>query len=209
MVRKRMKLGEMLLAAGLIDVAQLEQALHHQYRNGRCRLGATLVNLGFLSEEVLLNFLSEHLRLPRIDLAKCAIPESMLAYIPAEKAWEFRALPVNLQEMHGTIYLLVAMADPTNLDVIDALQFMTGCRVRTALAFDSTVEEALVRYYGQHPDHAPPAEADREEASAAELAPLVQAIRPPLATAEERMQELLKILLDKGILTLREYDRLK
>jgi type IV pilus assembly protein PilB len=205
MAQKRMKLGEMLLNAGLINETQLEEALAYQRRCATGRLGATLVELNFLSEEVLLDFLSEHLKLPRIDLSRRRIPEDMLAYIPAEKAWEFRAIPVDLREMHGTIYLLVAMADPTNLDVIDALQFMTGCRVRTALAFDSAVEQALKRYYAPCTD---PSVAAEVAARPAEL-PAVTVTRPSIGTTEERIQELLKILLEKGILSLRDFDRLK
>ncbi len=208
MAQKRMKLGEMLLDAGLIDAKQLDMALAHQRSRGGGRLGATLVRLECLTEEELLNFLSAQMKLPRIDLSRRSIPEDLLAYMPAEKAWEFHALPVDLKEMHGTLFLLVAMADPTNLDVIDALQFMTGCQVRTALAFDSAVEEALVRFYGPNP----------ADSAAGSLAPQAEAFtgakptpsgRPPLETSEERMQELLKILLEKGILSLREYERLK
>lgn len=207
MAQKRMKLGEMLLNAGLINETQLEEALAYQRRCATGRLGATLVELNFLSEEVLLNFLSEHLKLPRIDLSRRRITEDMLAYIPTEKAWEFRAIPVDLKEMHGTIYLLVAMADPTNLDVIDALQFMTGCRVRTALAFDSAIEQALERYYGPRTDLSTAAE---NAAGPAEIpSPSISVARPSIETTEERIQELLKILLEKGILSLREFDRLK
>jgi type IV pilus assembly protein PilB len=149
------------------------------------------------------------MKLPRIDLSRRSIPEDILAYIPADKAWEYRAVPVDRKEMHGTLFLMVAMADPTNLDVIDSLQFMTGCRVRTALAFDSAVEDALLRFYGPSPSAADPG-AQETAPKPHKLADIsAVAVRPPIETTEERMQELLKILLEKGILSLREHDRLK
>lgn len=215
MPKKRMKLGEMLLKAGLIDEFQLNSALSHQRNCSGGRLGASLINLKYISEESLLNFLSQQLNLPRIELSQRRIPADILAYVPAEKAWEFRAIPVDRKEMHGTMFLLIAMADPTNLEVIDAIQFMTGCRVRPALAFDSAINEALVNHYG------PPVGEEQPAADFTEAGGKTEGISsaPILATAihlagsgekgEDKLQQLLKILLDKGILSLGEYDRLK
>lgn len=217
MAKKRMKLGEMLLEAGFIDEFQLTSALSHQRNCSDGRLGASLVKLKYISEESLLNFLSEQLNLPRLDLSRRRIPPDLLAHIPAEKAWEYRAIPVDRKEMQGTSFLLVAMADPTNLKAIDALQFMTGCRVRPALAFESAIDEALINYYGplvseEDPLAASLAGPPREEP--AEIAPLSSVAdsppaAPPVESTEEKLQQLLKILLEKGILSLRDCDRLK
>ncbi len=204
MQRKSLKIGEMLLKAGLIDGFQLNSALSHQ-RHWGGRLGASLVKLGYVPEEKLLAFLSEQLNLPRVDLSKRVIPADLLAYVPADKAREFNVIPVDRKEMSGTLNLLVAMADPANLPVIDALQFMTGCRVFPALASEQSIRMAIEHYYGL-----PQAlqELESGEAPQPPVPPLFNGMvqRPQ---SDDKFQQLLRLLLDKGVLSLREYERLK
>lgn len=154
MEQKPMKLGEMLIQAGKLNAFQLQSALSHQ-RNWGGRLGGSLVNLGYISETELLNFLAQQLKLPRVNLFSSAIPREILNYIPAEKAKELTVLPLQRKEIQGKQCLLVAMSDPTNLNVIDAIQFMTGCRVRPALASEREVLDGInLHYFGIQP---PPA----------------------------------------------------
>lgn len=208
---KPLKLGEVLIKAGVIDDSQLEAALAHQ-RNWGGRLGACLVKLGFVTEEKLLAAVAEQLKLPRLDLAGRAIPEEVLAYLPAEKARQYNVIPVARQEMHGTLYLLIAMTDPTNLIVIDDLQFITGCRVRPGLASEVSVQKAIDRCYGPLPEQPQSAAVADAPPSADRVEPLPAGpvdVTDRAETPEEKLQCLFKILLDKGILSLREYERLK
>lgn len=209
MQRKSLKIGEMLVKAGVIDGFQLNSALSHQ-RHWGGRLGASLVKLGYVAEDKLLAFLAEQLNLPRVDLTKRVIPADLLAYLPADKAREFNVIPVDRKEMAGTLNLLVAMADPANLPVIDALQFMTGCRVFPALASEESIRKSIEHYYGlpqvlQESDTPAPAKDHPLPASA--IAPLIQGLSRP--QPDDRFQQLLRVLLDKGVLSLREYERLK
>jgi len=215
MTRKNMRLGEMLLAAGLIDEFQLNSALSYQ-RNWGARLGACLVRLGYLTEANLLNFLAEQLKLPCIDLSRRVIEADVLAFLPAEKAREYTVIPVDRREMQGTLFLLVAMSDPTNLGVVDDLQFMTGCRVRPALASEASIREAIESWYGPTPageaESFAPADASPAAASAGPPGLPVATVEPtpsPAETTEEKLQRLLRILAEKGILSLREYERLQ
>lgn len=210
MPHKKMKLGELLIGAGIIDKFQLDSALSYQ-RNWGGRLGACLVRLGYVSEEELLGFLADQLKLPRIDLAGRTIPPEVLAYVPAAGARKYNILPVDRREMHGTLFLLVAMSDPTNLTVIDDLQFMTGCQVRSALAAEASIHEAIERCYGPAPAEESPVSV--ETAAVEEvpegLSPVWQPVSNRAETTEEKLQRLLKILSEKGILSLRDYERLK
>ncbi|ORJ61540.1 hypothetical protein [Geothermobacter hydrogeniphilus] len=210
MPKKNLKLGEMLIRAGIIDEFQLNSALSHQ-RNLGGRLGNSLVKLGYISENRLLSFLADQLNCPRIDLAKEQIPPELVAMLPEEKARQFNVLPVRRGEMSGTVYLLVAMSDPTNLMVIDSLQFMTGCRIRPAIASEEAIREALNRFYGA---------SDSEDEELAEAEVLVEStetlhksspVSPPARqrTTEEKLQALLEKLKALGILTPREYEELK
>ncbi|PUZ91765.1 MSHA biogenesis protein MshE, partial [Vibrio vulnificus] len=62
-VRLRKRLGDLLVEEGIINEAQLDQALGAQRSGGR-KLGDTLIDLGFLSEQQMLAFLSQQLDLP-------------------------------------------------------------------------------------------------------------------------------------------------
>ena len=148
---KNLKLGEILKQAGVIDDFQLNSALSYQ-RHWGGRFGESLIKLGYLTEDKLQDFLARQFDLPQIELFGRKIPKDVLAYIPPEKAREFRVLPVEQKETNGTIHLVVAMTDPTNLMVTDSLQFMTGCRIKPALATDEAITSAIEKYYGPDVD---------------------------------------------------------
>ena len=148
---KNLKLGEILKQAGVIDDFQLNSALSYQ-RHWGGRFGESLIKLGYLTEDKLQDFLARQFDLPQIELFGRKIPKDVLAYIPPEKAREFRVLPVEQKEINGSIHLVVAMTDPTNLMVTDSLQFMTGCRIKPALASDEAITSAIEKYYGAEVD---------------------------------------------------------
>lgn len=148
---KNLKLGEILKQAGIIDDFQLNSALSYQ-RHWGGRFGESLIKLGYLTEDKLQDFLARQFDLPQIELFGRKIPEDVLAYIPQEKAREFLVLPVERREISGSIHLVVAMTDPTNLMVTDSLQFMTGCRIKPALASDEAITSAIEKYYGPDVD---------------------------------------------------------
>ncbi len=188
MTEKRPKLGEMLVEAGIIDERQLKSALTHQ-RHWRCLFGASLVKLGYVDEEQLLDFLADRLGLLRVDLRWRPIVPEVLASVPAAKAREYTVIPVDREIIHGTVYLLVAMCDPTNLDSIDDLAFISGCRIRPALASEMAILQAIERCYGRKDE----AEQTREHG----------------AEQADRWRQLLDLLLEKQILSPEEHQRLK
>ena len=61
------KLGQLLIEGSLITVEQLNNALEEQAKNGG-RLGTTLINMGVINEEQLINFLSKQYDAPAINL---------------------------------------------------------------------------------------------------------------------------------------------
>jgi len=215
MPKKNMRLGEMLVRAGKIDEFQLNSALSYQ-RHWGGQIGSSLVKLGYIGEEDLLRFLSEQLNLTRIDLSRISIAPAVLKYVPVEKAVEYNVIPVDRKEMNGTIYLLIAMSNPTNLIVIDALQFATGCRVRPALASHDSIREAIERCYGAIP---PKAKKSDDPPVETELLPDIDpfhfpAYKPPAAagsqkTIEEKFELLVKVLMEKGLLSISDFERLK
>ena len=139
----RKKLGEMLIEAGVLTESGLRQALNEQRRWGGT-LGRTLVELKLVSEAELVRVLAQQLALPVVDVEKIDIHPTVLDLVPAELAKEHTLLPFS-QPMK---FLDVAMADPTNLGVIDELRIRTQLNIRPYLAGPKAIERALGKFYG-------------------------------------------------------------
>jgi type IV pilus assembly protein PilB len=148
------KLGALLLDAGLVSERELKAALCFQ-KNQRCLLGASLVRLGFLSEEKLLDFLEHNLDLQRIVLDGFQPAQDVLCLVPKERALAFTVFPVELIHSHSGPVLRMAMADPCNLTVIEALEFMTGHNIQPVLASESAIHRAIQKNYGNKDGDAP------------------------------------------------------
>ena len=138
-----LKLGELLSKAQLISQQQLEHALEEQQQSGG-RLGEHLVRLGYVSEEDILDCLSQQYGVPSINLRHFEIDESIIRLIPADVARKYQFIPVS--KTGAT--LTVAMADPTNVFAMDDITFITGYRVEPVVAAEEALREAIDRYYG-------------------------------------------------------------
>ncbi len=137
------KLGEMLLKAGLIGQEQLEEALGAQRKTGE-KLGYVLVNLGHVREDDITQLLSEQYGVPSINLRHFEIDESVINLIPSEVAQKYLVVPVN----RTGATLTIAMADPTNVFAMDDIKFMTGYNVEPVVASEMAIREAIESYYG-------------------------------------------------------------
>lgn len=145
MEKKPLRLGEMLLQAGLIDQFQLESALS-LHRNVGGQTGRALVKLGYLSEETILEFLTKQSQFSRVDLRSIMVPKNVMSLIPFAKLHEKLVFPIALRTDGAAKTLEVAMTDPTDLTLIDDLQFIAGCRVRAVVAPEAEIRSALNRY---------------------------------------------------------------
>jgi type IV pilus assembly protein PilB len=135
----------MLLEAGIIDAAQLQAALGHQRRWGG-RLGQALVDLKITSEVQIVDTLSRKLGYDPIRLAAVEYGPSLelaLRLVPHEFAQRNVLLPYAADM--GTIW--VAMADPTNVALVDEIAFRTGRKVKVSLAGDREIADAVRRLY--------------------------------------------------------------
>jgi type IV pilus assembly protein PilB len=140
------KLGEMLVRAGMISQEQLDEALESQKNNGE-KLGFNLIKLGFVKEDDITQLLSEQYGVPSINLRHFDIDESVINLIPSEVAQKYLVLPVN----RTGATLTISMADPTNVFAMDDIKFMTGYNVEPVVASEIAIREAIEKYYGsQH-----------------------------------------------------------
>jgi type IV pilus assembly protein PilB len=138
-----LKIGEFLVRSNLIDQDQLDKALEEQKQTGG-RIGEHLVRLGFVTEEDILDCLSQQYGVPSINLRHFEIDESIIRLIPADVARKYQFIPVS--KTGAT--LTVAMADPTNVFAMDDITFITGYRVEPVVASEEALREAIDKYYG-------------------------------------------------------------
>ena len=121
--RLKMRLGDLLVQEQIISDDQLQLALQQQRQTGR-KLGTTLIDLGFISEVQLLQFLARQLDVPFFDLNNLTIDASAVTLLPEVQARRYRALAVNLSDNKVT----VAMSDPADLSALDAIAALLSPR---------------------------------------------------------------------------------
>src|SRR5215207_9766728 len=138
----RQNLGDMLLAANLIDEVQMQIALAEQKQSGK-RFGSTLVELKFIDENVLAAFLSKQIDVPCISLLHVDIPKKILRKLPRTSAIECKAIPVRIDGDR----LEVAMTDPTDIEVLDKVEKACGMTVSPLIAPQSSIATMIERCY--------------------------------------------------------------
>lgn len=140
------KLGEVLIAAGVITQLDLLEALEIQRSDpAHPRLGQVLVSKNMATEGEICRALSGQLRLPFVDLRTVALNHSIVLTIPQHLADRYQAIAV---DMRGD-ELVVAMADPTNLLAIDDIAATTRRKVKPVVAQPSLISHVIGRYYGR------------------------------------------------------------
>src|SRR5919106_1780298 len=137
-----MRLGDLLLKEGLISREQLDKALLDGKQNGT-RLGYALVKLGYVTETDITKMLARQFRMPAVDLSRFEVDPRIAKLIPADLATKHLVLPL---KRDGRT-LTVAMADPTNLGVIDDLKFITRYDIFPVIAGEYTLRNAVEKYY--------------------------------------------------------------
>ena len=146
--RLKMRLGDLLVQDGMISSAQLQTALNDQKQNGR-KLGVTLVDLGFIKEHDLLEFLARQLNIPLIALNDRKIPEATVNLIPEVQARRHRALVIEADDKTA----LVGMSDPADLAAVDAIsQFLQPRELKLAVVPDAELLEAFDNLYRRTKD---------------------------------------------------------
>src|SRR5262245_2412545 len=143
MPREHKRLGDLLIEAKVITPQDLTDAIAGQRRTGQL-LGATLLRMGVVTEEVLMRQLQQQLGLPLLDLAEVTVDEQALTLVREELARKYVALPI---EVEGRSSLTVAMADPLNVAALEDLRFQSGMFIKPVLAFPTAILEAIERYY--------------------------------------------------------------
>jgi len=159
---QRVRLGELLVDAGVLSREQLEQVLDLQKKDGR-RLGTLLVDQGLVSETQVTQILSQQLSVPWVSLHHIDFTRQLLNLVPRETAEQYCLVPIFVRRVRGigqTLY--IAMDDPSDERARDAVAEYSGLAVRTMIAPPSDIRAAIRAYYSL-PSRAPAAEREAPE----------------------------------------------
>jgi type IV pilus assembly protein PilB len=137
------RLGELLVKRNFITPDQLKKAIDDTNLKGG-RLESNLVRLGYIKEDHLLSFLSSYYRVPSVKLSKIEISPNVIKLIPSSTSKKYFIIPMQ----RAGPKLTLAMADPSNIPVIDEIKFMTGFNVEPVVASETEIIDAIKKYYG-------------------------------------------------------------
>ncbi|HLN91057.1 MAG TPA: hypothetical protein VK429_04280, partial [Patescibacteria group bacterium] len=137
MAEKKLKIGEILVATGILKEEQLTEALRSQNQLGGT-LGENLVRLAFLTEEELLTALSDQLGMQHINLTKVEVPATVQRLVKIETVRLRRLLPIGFEGKR----LVVGMVDPTDLSALSEVEFQSGHATKPVILSASHFELA-------------------------------------------------------------------
>jgi type IV pilus assembly protein PilB len=137
------RIGDLLYQEGLITAEQLAKALQEQKQSGT-RVGYNLVKLGFIQEVELTRALAKQHKMPAVDLSRFELDPKIAKMIPAELAQKNLVVPL---KRDGRT-LTVAMADPSNLGVLEDLKFITRYDIFPVIAGEYTLRAIIEKNYG-------------------------------------------------------------
>ncbi|EPQ8266265.1 GspE/PulE family protein [Vibrio alginolyticus] len=158
-IQLRKRLGDLLVEEGIVSEEQIQQALNAQRSTGQ-KLGDALIDLGFITEKQMLDFLSQQLGLPLIDLGRAPVDAEAVQILPEVHARRLRAMVV---ARNGDT-LRVAMSDPADLFIQESLMNLLGqYNLEFIVASERQLISSFDRYYRRTKEIASFAEQLHEE----------------------------------------------
>jgi type IV pilus assembly protein PilB len=138
------RLGDTLLRDGLLSREQLTQALVEQ-KVTKHRLGFVLVKLGLVPELEITKVLARQFRMPAVDLSRFEVDPKILKLVPGDMATKGVVLPLKREGRT----LTVAMADPSDMGLLEDLKFVTRFDLFPVIAGEFTLRALIEKHYQQ------------------------------------------------------------
>jgi type IV pilus assembly protein PilB len=140
--QKRIQLGDLLIQSGVLTKQQLEVGLKYQEKMG-IRLGDALVKLNFITEEVMKQTLCTQLNIAFLDFANITLKPELSKLINKNYALKHGVVPI--VTIGNTMTLL--MDDPTNTELIEELQQITGYTINVVTSTKADIMDAFAELY--------------------------------------------------------------
>jgi MSHA biogenesis protein MshE len=142
--RPRLRLGELLVAQGVLTPQQLDIALSERKRSGR-RLGRILVEDGIATEEAIARALAEQLHVPYVELSTKTVSPQICRLLTEAQVRRFRAIPID----EAGVAIRVGMADPLDYQSYDEIQRLLGRDLDLVVITESRLEDTLDRLHSR------------------------------------------------------------
>ncbi|MCX8022046.1 MAG: ATPase, T2SS/T4P/T4SS family [Syntrophorhabdaceae bacterium] len=142
-VTPRMKVGDILVEAGLVTKEQVEDAISHQQEGKKKKIGTLLIEKGLITEKQLLNVLAVKFLLRFVDLDQVTPKKKALEALPVDVIKSLKVLPIDDDGKK----LVVATSEPTDYTIPDTLRFYTKRKVELVVATSKQISEAIKKYF--------------------------------------------------------------
>jgi type IV pilus assembly protein PilB len=182
---RRRRLGELLVAARVLTIEQVEEAIHRRLPGER--FGAVLLRIGFATEDDIADAVATQLRLPRVDVTYERPPAEVIDQVPARLAERHDVLPLGFDDDGA---MLLATADPSDVVALDDVRMAAGVRaIRPVVTTGAALQVARRRAYRHEAtqdlldDIAGPSVEEEEQEDDVDAAPVVRLVDSLLADA--------------------------
>ncbi len=144
---KKKRLGEMLVDAGLLNEAQLQQALANHKKQG-LKLGQYLIRQGLLQESQIMDLISTQLKVEKYRPDKHSVDVNLSKLIPVDLAKKYQVAPLSKK---GHL-LIVAMTDPMDIAALDAVELHANAEVEPLICTEQELNQIIGSLYGMYTD---------------------------------------------------------
>ncbi|MEX2213587.1 MAG: ATPase, T2SS/T4P/T4SS family [Phycisphaeraceae bacterium] len=142
------RIGQIFVDMGFIADEQLQMLLEEQQQRPGTLLGRLAQELNMLTEEQLVQALSEQMGMQIVDLGDMTIPADVLNKVTESMAQLYRAIPIHFEHNR----LTVATCDPQNITIQDELRSLLGHEIKVVIAAETDLIKALDKYYASNKD---------------------------------------------------------
>ncbi len=139
--RRRVRLGELLVEAGLITQAQLDQALQAQHAGGE-RLGKVLVGMGLATQDAIAKVIASQLGIEYVNVQAMTIPDEVITALPEPLIRRHQVIPLRLE---GEA-LVLGMVDPLDVIALDDIRRFADREVVPAAITPDGFQNAVNKY---------------------------------------------------------------
>lgn len=144
--KRKMRLGDILKAQGIVTDKQLEATVAIQQKTKQ-RLGDILIETGITTETQITNALHSQLGIDMIELRGIKIPPEVIGLVSGSILRKHKVLPVGFDEKDSNA-LILAMADPLDMVAQDDIAIITNRRIEPRVATVGAINSVLDRYFG-------------------------------------------------------------
>ncbi len=142
MAEAGLRLGQLLVKAGIVGEKQLADAVEVHRATGR-PLGRVLVDLGYATQGAVLSVMAKQIGIEYIDFSSTRADPAAVAIVPKELALRYTLMPVQVRDD----VLVVAMADPQNVLALDDVRIVTRREIKPAISTKDDILAAIEEYY--------------------------------------------------------------